>query len=229
MKRHTGDQSPERVAFNFEDVQLRCEEYKAQVKEECRQLALKTQQQSDDIRARAEAEGASEGYRNGLARAELEITERSRQLAEGLVEERLSTVVPSIAQMIDDFAAARSRCRVEWETDLVGTAVAIAEKIVRKSMQLQPDVAAGIVEHAVELACGSTTMQIRLNPVDLESLGDRIRGLVEDSSRGIEVQFVPDASVSPGGCMIATEQGQIDGRLETMLERIASELLEGLE
>jgi len=229
MKRHSEDQTSARVAFNFEDVHVRCEEYKTQVKEECRQLVLKTQRQADEIRRRAESEGQDEGYRDGLARAETEIAEQSRQVANNLVEERLSTLVPAMSDILGELVSARNQCRLDWETELVGVAGVIAEKIVRRSLQLQPDLTVGVVEQAVELAMGSTSLQIQLNPIDLESLGDRIRGVVQDSCRGVEVKLVPDAGVSPGGCLIATDRGHIDARLETMLERIASELLEGLQ
>jgi len=228
MKRHTGAPTSARVAFDFEDVHVRCEEYKTQVKEECRQLVLESQRQADEIRTRAESEAQREGYRNGLARAETEVTERIRQLANSLVEERLSTVVPAVSDMLAELASARSKCRLEWEIELVGTAVAIAEKIIRRSLQLQPDLAVGVVEQAVELAMGSSSMQVQLHPADLDSLGDRIRGVVQDSSRGVELKLIPNSDVSPGGCLIATDRGQIDGRLEAMLERISSELLEGL-
>jgi flagellar biosynthesis/type III secretory pathway protein FliH len=229
MKRHSEDQTSASVAFNFEDVSVRCEEYKTQVKEECRQLVLKTQRQADEIRWRAESKGQSQGYRDGLSRAETEIAEQGRQIANKLVEERLSTVVPAVSEMLGELICARNQCRLDWETELVGVAVAIAEKIIRTSLQLQPDLTVGVVEQAVELAMGSTSLQIQLHPSDLESLGDRIRGVVQDSSRGVEVKLVPDAGVSPGGCLIATDRGQIDGQLETMLERISSELLEGLQ
>ena len=229
MKRHSEDQASARVAFNFEDVHVRCEEYKTQVKEECRQLVLKTQRQADEIRRRADSEGQNQGYRDGLARAESEIAEQTPQIANNLVEERLSTLVPAMSDILGELASARNQFRLDWETELVGVAVAIAEKIVRRSLQLQPDLALGVVEQAVELAMGSTSLQIQLNPNDLELLCDRIRGAVQDSSRGVEVRLIADADVSPGGCLIATDRGHIDARLETMLERISSELLEGLQ
>jgi flagellar assembly protein FliH len=229
MKRHSGDQTSARVAFNFEDVSIQCEQYKTQVKEECRQLVLKTQRQAVEIRNRAESEGQHEGYRNGLARAETEVAERIRLMANELVEQRLSTVVPAVSDMLGELASTRSQCRLDWETELVGTAVAIAEKIIQTSLQLRPDLAVGVVEETVKLAIGSTSMQIQLHPADLDSLGDRICGVVQDSSRGVEVRLIPNRDVSPGGCLITTDRGQIDGRLETMLERISSELLEGLE
>ena len=225
MKRHSGDQPSVRVAFQFEDVQVRCDEYKTQVKAECRQVVLEAQRQADEIRGRAQ----DDGYRDGLTQADAEIAERSQRRADELVEERLSAVVPAVSEMLDELSTARSRCRLDWETELVGTAVAIAEKIIGRSLETHPELAAGVSGRAVELALGSTALQIQLNPADLKSLGDRIRALVQNSSHGIDVQLIPDQGISPGGCLVVTEHGQVDGRLETMLDRISSELLDGLE
>lgn len=229
MKRHTGSQAPGRVAFNFEDVQSRCEDYKEQVRTECRQLIVQAQRQADEIRGRSVAEGHSEGYRNGLGRAETEIAERSQKRAEELVAERLKTVVPAVATMLEELESTRSQCRLEWERELVGTAVAIADRILRQRLESEPELAADVIAEAVKLAMGATSLQIQLNPVDLVSLGGDVRSLAQDAGRGVTVELVEDSAVSPGGCVVKSENGQIDGRLESMLDQIASELLDGLE
>lgn len=229
MKRHTGTQSPARVAFNFEDVHSRCEDYKAQVKAECRKLVQDAQREAEAIRGRAEADGHSEGYRNGLARAETEIAERSQKRADELVTERLNTVVPAVSQMLDELAVVRGQCGLHWETTLVETAVAIAGKVLRGQLESRPEIATEVIAETVQLAMGSTQLQIQLNPVDLDSLGDGIRAVVKDSIPNATVELQAEESVTPGGCVVISENGQIDGRLETMLDRIAGELLDGLE
>ena len=143
--------------------------------------------------------------------------------------ERLSTVVPAVSKMLDELANARSQCGLHWETALVETAVAIADKLVRGQLQQRPEAAVNVISDTVRLAMGSTSLQIQLNPVDLESLGEGVRTLVRDSIPNATVELNADASISAGGCVVTTENGQIDAQLETMLERIASELLDGLE
>ena len=228
MKRHVTAEKAGYVAFNFEDVQQRCEQYKNQVREECRELVREATADAEVIREKAQSEGHSEGYRNGLRQAEQEIEQRSRQLADELVEQRLSTVLPAVSGLLDEVVSARSRCQAEWERELVELSVAIAEKLIKRRLEVDPGTVTGIVQDAVQLAVGRTSLELRLSPEDLESLGDRVRGAVQENARGMEVRLLGDETVTPGGCLVVTEHGEIDARIETMLTRITQELLEGI-
>ena len=101
MKRHLATEVSPHVAFNFEDIQSRCDTYKAQISSECRDLIANATAEAVTIRKRAQSEGHSEGYRNGLKQAETEIAEKSQQLADEMVEQRLSTVLPAVKELLD--------------------------------------------------------------------------------------------------------------------------------
>ena len=228
MKRHTASGMPSSVAFNFEDIQSRCDTYKAQISVECRELIQNATKQAEEIRRKAQADGHSEGYRNGLKQAETEIAQRSQQLAYELVEQRLSTVLPAVSQLLDEIVTARSQCQAEWERELVDLSTGIAEKLIRRTFEATPESMIGVVQEAVQLAVGKTSLELRLNPRDLEALGDRVRVAVRESARGIEVKLLGDDKVSPGGCIVMTEHCGIDAQIETLLTRISDELLEGI-
>ena len=220
---------PSSVAFNFEDIQSRCDTYKAQISVECRELIQNATKQAEEIGKKAQSDGHSEGYRNGLKQAETEIAQRSQQLADEMVEQRLSTVLPAVSQLLDEIVTARSECQAEWERELVDLSTGIAGKLIRRTFESTPEAMVGVVQEAVQLAVGKTSLELRLNPGDLEALGDRVRVAVRESARGIDVKLLGDDKVSPGGCVVVTEHGEIDAQLETMLTRIADELLEGIQ
>ena len=228
MKRHVANGVPSSVAFNFEDIQSRCDTYKDQISSECRELIHNATQQAQEIRKKAQAEGHSKGYRNGLKQAETEITERSKELADQMVEQRLSTVLPAVSKLLDEIVSARSHCQAEWESELVDLSTGIAAKLIRRTFAATPEALTGLVQEAVQLAVGKTSLELRLNPGDLEALGDRVRVAVQKSARGIEIKLLGDDKVSAGGCIVVTEHGEIDAQIETMLTRISDELLEGI-
>lgn len=228
MKRHLATGQSPLVVYNFEDIKSRCETYKAQISNECRVLIEDATRESETLRSGALSEGHAEGYRNGLKQAETEIAQRSQRLADDMVEQRLSTVLPAVSQLLNEIVSARSQCQAEWERELVDLSTGIARKLIRRTFEATPEAMTGIVQEAVQLAVGKTSLELRLNPVDLEALGDRVRVAVQESARGIEVRLRGDDDVSPGGCVIVTEHGEIDAQLETMLTRISDELLEGI-
>ena len=228
MKRHVANGVPSSVAFNFEEIQSRCDTYKDQISSECRELIQNATQQAQEIRKKAHAEGQSKGYRNGLKQAETEITKRSKELADQMVEQRLSTVLPAVSKLLDEIVSARSQCQAEWESELVDLSTGIAEKLIRRTFAATPEALTALVQEAVQLAVGKTSLELRLNPGDLEALGNRVRVAVQKSARGIEIKLLGDDKVSAGGCIVVTEHGEIDAQIETMLTRISDELLEGI-
>lgn len=228
MKRHLPAGQASHLVFTFEDIQQRCDTYKSEIREQCHVMIQEASREADAIRKQAQTDGHSEGYRNGLKQAEEEIAQRSQQLADDLVEQRLSTVLPAVSQLLEEIVRARSECQAEWEEELVELSTAIAGKIIRRRLEVDPESLTGIVQEAVQLAVGQTSLELRLNPGDLEALGDRVRVAVQESARGIDIQLHGDASISAGGCVVVTEHGRIDARIETMLERITEELLDGI-
>ena len=70
---------------------------------------------------------------------------------------------------------------------------------------------------------GSTERDVEAARRGAEAEGDLEAGL-RGTACG-EAELVYDETITPGGCQIETQHGAIDARMETQLERIASELL----
>lgn len=228
MKRHASAGALQHVAFNFEDVKQRCDEYRDRIRQECVEMLEAAQQEAERIRQQARDSGQAEGYRNGLRQAEDEIREKAQQLAEQLVEQRLQTVLPAVSELLDGLSRARQQCQADWEQELVAMSMAIAQRIIARTIESQPDCVIDVVRDALSLAVGRTSIELRLAPTDYDALGDRVRQAVEQAAHGVDCTLIADSSVSPGGCVAVTDSGQIDARIDTMLDRIAAELLEGI-
>jgi flagellar assembly protein FliH len=228
MKRHGSAAAVQSVAFNYEDVKQRCDDYREQTRQECVRQLSEAREEAELQKKQAREAGHAEGYRNGLRQAEQEIQQKAQQLAEQLVEQRLQTVLPAVSKLLDGLSAARQECQAEWERELVGISIAVAQRVIGQTLRAEPDRVIDVVQEAVGLVVGKTSLELRLAPKDLESFGDRVRQVVEHASHGVSCRLVADDTVSPGGCIAVTESGRIDARIETMLDRIAAELLEGI-
>ena len=109
---------------------------------------------------------------------------------------------------------------------VVGLAIAIADKILHRSLEIQPEIAVELVRETLDLAAGSSRLLLRMHPKDVTLLGPHADDVVRAASRCGEVEIAADPSIARGGCVIETQHGTIDARLETQLERIMSELVE---
>jgi flagellar assembly protein FliH len=215
-----------KVVFNYDDVQRRCDEYVEQARAQARALLETAQAEADALRERALEEARQRGRSEGFLVADAEITKRAQALADEQVAERLSTALPAIRSLSESLVAQRERWLADWETTAIRLSVAIAEKIVRRELHSRPQVVETVLREALELASGTSRLRMRLNPHDLEMLGARAQQIVEGLATCGDAAFVADASISRGGCVLETEHGVIDARVETHLERIASELLD---
>jgi flagellar assembly protein FliH len=87
----------------------------------------------------------------------------------------------------------------------------------------QPESVLDLVKTTLSWAVGAETVRLRLHPADCDFVETRSADLSRECTA--ETQFVRDETLSRGDCLVETAQGLIDGRIETILDRIADELL----
>jgi flagellar assembly protein FliH len=102
--------------------------------------------------------------------------------------------------------------------------VAIAERVVRREVAHAPEIALDLIRESLELAAGAGRIVLRLSPRDFETLGEQARSIAATMGRMLPTEVVADPAVSPGGCLLVTDLGEIDQRLESQLARIEEEL-----
>ncbi|HUG91252.1 MAG TPA: FliH/SctL family protein [Planctomycetaceae bacterium] len=214
------------IAFNYEDLRRRCDEQLEQVRGQARELIETARRDAESLRRRALEDGRAAGLREGLAEAAREIETRAADVAQRLVEERLGTVLPALQSAAAALALERDRWLVEWENTAVRLGIAVAQKLLRHQLDAHPDAGRELLAQSLQLASGSAHVTVRLNPADLERLGDRAADVIRSLASCGRASVSPDASLSRGSAVIDTGPGTIDARIETQLERIASELLQ---
>ena len=215
-----------KIAFNYEDLRARCDRHIEQVRAETKQIIEDAATEADSIRKRAFEEAYRDGRRDGLKHADAEIEKRSKLVAQKLVAEQLQTTLPAMQAATEALSEERNRWLAQWEAAAIRLCVAIAERIVRRELSIQPQCVAATVIEALELAAGDSHVKLRMHPEDaslLNEYGNEALGAM--SSIG-DTTVVPDESITRGGCIIDTRHGVIDARLETQLDRIAAELLQ---
>lgn len=179
-------------------------------------------QQAADILAQAESDSemiAQAAFEKGLSEAratiETEIAERVNLEAAAL-REQLSETVQKISALSEEILAS-------VELDVVELALGIAKKVVEREVSLDREIACRLVKISLGKLHNRSVAEVRLHPEDfgfVEAQRERL------GFRG-SLALVEDASISPGGCLIHTETGDIDGRIESQFDEIAYGLLNG--
>jgi len=215
------------TAFNFDDMRRQCDEYVSRARQQGEQLLAQSAVEAEDVRRRAHAEGLAAGQRDGLATAQQLIETRAAEIAAQQMQEKLRTALPAFQALAKSLEIERDRWISHWEQTAVELSVTIAGKILRHELSRRPELAVDIIQEALQLAAGQPHLKLRLHPADIAVLQQAGQEALSRLASMGQSELVPDESIARGGCLIETRHGVIDARLETQLERITCELLEG--
>lgn len=226
LKAHSVREHDALAAFNFEDLRQQAAAQIQAARRQAAEILEQAQRDAESLRKQALAEGKDAGKKEGLRDAAAEIERQARKLADQRVAEHLKTTLPALSQAAQALRDERDRWLLRWERAAVELGVAIAEKLLRTNLETKPELATGMIADALQLAAGQTQLRVLLHPADLERLGERAGQVVEALTSCADPELIADPALSPGGCRIETRYGEIDARLETMLQRISEELLD---
>lgn len=226
IKAHSTRDDTTSETFNFVDVQRMGESLIETARREADEIAARALHDAERIRNQIVDEARENARAEGLRHAESSIELRADLIAEERVTAQLATALPALRCAAESLQAERDRWLIRWEQTAVRLGVAIAEKLIQRQLATRPELATEMITDALRLAAGQPKLTVYLHPDDLAAWGDRADQIVQSLTACADTTLVPDARAAKGGCRIETRHGEIDARVETMLHRIAEELLE---
>jgi flagellar assembly protein FliH len=200
------------VAFNFDDMANQAKQYLDKVRAEAVKIMADAKQEATAIRKRAEHEGRQAAVAAAV------------QAAEQAVKKELASLLPALRQAIGEIHHAKQAWLAHWEASGVHVAAAIAQRVIRRELTVQPEIPLALVREALELAAGGSQIRIHLHPADHEALRKQVQLLIQETAGLGEAEVVADPAITPGGCRVETRFGMIDQQFETQLARIEEEL-----
>lgn len=106
---------------------------------------------------------------------------------------------------------------------VVDFSLQVAHRVLRREIEIDSDAVVPTVRELLRRAANATSLTVRLSPRDYAHLSAHLDRVPE--AAGLEgLRLRTDSSVQPGGCVLETEDGSLDARLETQMERITRAL-----
>jgi flagellar assembly protein FliH len=149
-------------------------------------------------------------YENGFAQGD----RAGREIADKKVE----AVMRRYAESILELGNARSLLYVQIEKEVVRLAVEVAKKIVHREIYLDKDIIQTLVRVALSHVSEKSPVTIHLNPVDYGYLLEERTNISQ--SEGRDVTLLADNSVERGGCLVKTDCGDVDARIEEKFKEV---------
>ena len=185
------------------------------------------QPQIDEILTNAEAQAAAiiaeaeenarmieqAAHDKGLAQAETKIAaEVANQVAD--LREQLAGTISEVSTLYGVIAN-------QAERDLIELALEIAKKIVHREVTIDREVALTLARVTLGRLHSRTSAAVHLHPEDSVYVSANREKLNFHGA----VEIIEDRSISLGGCLVRTEMGDIDARIEPQFDEISRGLL----
>lgn len=170
---------------------------------------------------------AEEVVEQAKAEAAEIIAEAERRRAATMEDARREGYEKGLAEWNEAVAAAvkaRDEHLAASEERVLRLAVRVAEKILGDELKAAPQRAAGAVAEALKSARQANNVTIRVHPDAVEGVEQRLGDLRAGAAPGAVFTLKGDETVALGGCVIQTEFGTVDAKLESQL-RCLEELL----
>ena len=156
-----------------------------------------------DIEARVK-----EAYEKGLADA--------RQEARAAARAEYREAVEKLAQTTARLHEYRSRIRHDAEQDLVKLSIAIARRLIRRELTVDPESVHGIIRVALEKMQARDISRLRVHPSHVAG----VKEMLQRTSGATGLEVAADPSLQPGDAIFETSRSELDATIESQLREI---------
>jgi len=193
-------------ARNFDQANVT--KAKEGVKELLKDALDKAKRQSLEIRAHAKKEGHDEGYNDGFKKGE------------EAAKEEFSPFLETIQGLIADLTVFRKNMYDKGEREMIEMVVGLAKKVIHFEFSTRDDAVQEMIRLAVQSVLDRESMVIKINPADkgyAESFRPELHHLFSEIKN---ITFEAHSGVERGGCVVETNFGVVDARMDKLGEQM---------
>ena len=192
------------------------DEREAGQREEAERVLARALEEAEQLREQAR--------REAWEQAREEATERfAAVLHAGLAEQTAAFEAARAEFMTAAQAAADERLQL-IERDLAGLIAALAEQVIRRTVATQDDVVLDVVRAALAEAAGAHHLAVRVPAPQEPLVREAMADLLAAADGAEEMELIADTAIGPGGCIVETERGRFDARIEAQIEMLGTEV-----
>lgn len=116
-----------------------------------------------------------------------------------------------------DAATARDRAVAQAEPLVARLALAVAEKLFHRALTERPERVLDVVRPLLAQVRGAHQVELRMHPDDRAVVRAWLDGALGEAAHSEALQLVDDASLGRGDCVIITDHGNLDARVDVQL------------
>jgi flagellar assembly protein FliH len=208
FSRHNPSAAESKHAFHridFEKTNEALSDLREDAFEGEREIPSESKRKIEEIEAQAYLRGFNKGEKAGFKTG----------------QEKLESLVHNLQKGIAELTQLRKQIFIESEREMVELALAIARRIVCHEVKLNKNTVIDVTREALKRVEDHEKITIRLGPEDLECFENSDANLICNNGN---VTLEAQETISAGGCVIETDAGTIDARIEKQLQAVEEAL-----
>jgi len=175
-------------------------------------LAEAARQQAEQVRAQVQRQAAAQ------ARQELVLALRTA------TEEQVAAFEQARDQLLQELRSAYDQALAEIEQEMLSLITAMAEKVIMCKLETDDKIVVGIVRETLSRAAGANQVTVRISPADEPLVREAQQQLMAVLGQVDDLRIVADEQLLRGGCLVETERGRLDARIDTQLQLLSDEV-----
>jgi flagellar assembly protein FliH len=168
----------------------------------------KAKRQVGDLKSNARKEGYDTGFEGGFR--------KGKESA----KEEFSPFLETTQQLIGELSGFRKDMYDKVEREMVEMVISLAKKVIHFEFSTREDAVQDMIRLAVQSVLDRESMVIKIHPTDKEYAESFRPELHHMFSEIKNITFEAHSGIARGGCVVETNFGVIDARIEKLEEQI---------
>lgn len=211
--------------FSMADIERQAKLIVVRARQQADQLLAAARTEAEGLKRSESAAGQAEGRRQGLSQGLQEGAKAGQKQALDEHRLQLQQAFEALTTALNEIEQHRADLEASALVEVVQLALAIARRVTKRQAMIDPAVLVANLQQAMKLVVAKTGVRIAIHPSQRKTLDAALPQLQREWPAMAHVQVVEDPGITPGGCKVLGENGQIDADLQTQLDHIAAELL----
>ena len=168
----------------------------------------KAKKQVTEIKANAKKEGYDTGFEDGFKNGK------------DAAKEEFSPFLKTTQKLIEELSEFRKEMYEKVEREMVELVINLTKKVIHFEFSKREDAVQDMIRLAVQSVLDRESMVIKIHPTDKEYAESFRPELLHMFSEIKNITFVANSGIARGGCVVETNFGVIDARIEKLEEQI---------
>ena len=216
------------VVLDLGDLRRQGELLAAQARERAEAILAEARAERDEMIVGASIDGRAMGMERGLHEGRAQGMAEGQAAAYAERKDELDRLARAWGDALVAFEARRERLLADARTDVLALVAAIATKVVKRRVELSPELVVDQLAAVLGLVVRRTRLVVRVNPEDRGLVAEAMPGLAARFQSAAHAEIAEDAGLSRGSVVAVIAEpggGEIDATIETQLARLVEAIL----